>query len=411
MMLALIPLFDESMAVKAYSIFSKKDNFFLNPLMLGTGRYDGEAVVEGLELIESMGIETLSDDREIFVPVSNISIFADVEAQCSAPHERIVFLIDNTVPPVEMYVERLRQLKERGYKLAIRKLAVPDFENYRAILQLMDYVFLNNRKIAINKARIYFGKLYPNIRLCAGNIESMEIFEGLRACGGYQLYEGNFYRVPVTKGENEVAPLKVNYIELLNMVNNDNFDLIDAADIIGRDTALTISLLKMVNKMTVNSGITGIRHAAAMLGQAELRKWINTAVVNELYADKPSEITRLSLLRAKFAEKLAGVFGLENKAEELFLMGLFSVLDVILEKSMEDALELVMVADEIRDALIWKRGPLNPVLELMANYETAEWEDVFRQLLLAKIDVKPVSDAYEEALRWYRDLMSGETKG
>lgn len=411
MILALIPLFDEGMAVKAYSIFSQKDNFFLNPLMLGTSRYDGATAVEGLELIESMGIETLSDDKEIFVPVSNISIFSDVEAQCGAPHERLVFLIDNTVPPVEMYVERLRQLKEKGYKLAIRKLAVADFENYREILRLMDYAFLNNRKIAIDKARIYFGKLYPNIRLCAGNIENMEIFEQLKEGGGYQLYEGNFYRVPVTKGENEVAPLKVNYIELLNMVNNDNFDLIDAADIIGRDTALTISLLKMVNKMTVNSGITGIRHAAAMLGQSELRKWINTAVVNELYADKPSEITRLSLLRAKFAEALAGVFGIRNKADELFLMGLFSVLDVILEKSMEDALKMVMVAEEIRDALIWKKGPLAPVLELMVNYETADWQAVFRQLLLAEIDVKPISDAYEEALRWYRDLMAGETKG
>ncbi len=160
--------------------------------------------------------------------------------------------------------------------------------------------------------------------------------------------------------------------------------------------------------MTVTSGITTIRHAAAMLGQAELRKWINTAVVNELYADKPSEITRLSLLRAKFAEKLAGVFGMENKGEELFLMGLFSVLDVILEKPMEDALEMVKVDGEIRGALIRQSGPLAPVLELMTHYETANWQDVSRQLVLAEIDVKPVSEAYEEALRWYRDLMAGE---
>lgn len=79
----------------------------------------------------------------------------------------------------------------------------------------------------------------------------------------------------------------------------------------------------MVNRMTVNSGITTIRHAAAMLGQKELKRWINTAVVNQLYADKPSEITRLSLIRAKFAENLAPLFQLQNKTEELFLMGLF----------------------------------------------------------------------------------------
>ena len=107
-----------------------------------------------------------------------------------------------------------------------------------------------------------------------------------------------------------------------------------AADIIGRDTALVISLLKMVNRIAVNSEITSIRHAAAMLGQRELKKWINTAVANKLYADKPNEITRLSLLRAKFAENLASSFGLAAQGSELFLMGLFSVLDVILEKPM-----------------------------------------------------------------------------
>ena len=408
MFLALVPLFDENMAVRAYSIFSQKDNFFLNPMMLGTGQNDGAARVEGLELIESMGMETLSEDKEVFVPVNNISVFSDVESQCSAPPGRTVFLIDNTLPPVAIYVDRLRELKKMGYKLAVRKLSVADFENWRQILKLADYVFLNSKKIAIDKAKLYFGKLYPQIKLCAGAIDTMDNFEALKASGGYQLYEGDFYRVPVTKGSHEVAPLKANYIELLNVVNNENFELNDAADIIGRDTALTISLLKMVNRMTVNAGITTIRHAAAMLGQKELKKWINTAVVNELYADKPSEITRLSLLRAKFAENLAPVFEGKNKAEELFLMGLFSVLDVILEKPMEEALKMVMVAGDVRLALIEGKGSLAPVHDLMKQYESANWQEVSRRLLLADMDVEQVNNAYVDALRWYRDLMSEE---
>lgn len=408
MLLALVPLFDENMAVRAYSIFSQKDNFFLNPMKLGTGQNDGAARIEGLELIESMGIETLSEDKEIFVPAGNISIFSDVESQCSAPHGRIVFLIDNTIPPVEVYVNRLRELKEKGYRLAVRKLPVSDFENWREILQLADYIFLSNKKIAMDKAKLYFSKLYPHIRLCAGEIDTMKTFETLKADGGYELFEGEFYRMPVTKGSHEVAPLKVNYIELLNVVNSENFELTQAADIIGRDTALTISLLKMVNRMTVNSGITTIRHAAAMLGQRELKRWINTAVVNELYADKPSEITRLSLLRAKFAENLAPVFGMRNKSEELFLMGLFSVLDVILEKTMTEALELVRVAGDVRQALIDGTGCLAPVYDMMKQYETANWQEVSRQLLLAEMDVKKVSDAYVNALSWYRSLMAGE---
>lgn len=405
MLVALVPLFDENMAVRAYSVFSQKNNLLLNPLLQGTARFDGASRIEGLELIDSMGIETLSDDKEVFIPISNISIFSDIAAQCEAPKERIVLLIDNTIPPIEMYVNRLKELKEMGYKLAIRKLAVSEFEAYREVLKLMDYVLLNNRKIAIDKAKIYFGKLFPNVKLCAGNIESMEIYNKLRETGGYQLYEGNFYRVAITKGQNEVSPLKVNYIQLLNIVNNDNFELSQAADIIGRDTALTISLLKMVNRMTVNAGISSLRHAAAMLGQKELKRWINTAVVNELYADKPNEITRLSLLRAKFAENLAAAFGLAMKKEELFLMGLFSVLDVILEKPMEEALKMVTVSKDIEDALIHGKGKLADIYEFIVQYEAANWPEISRQVILKNMEEDEVSKAYMDSLIWYRSLM------
>lgn len=408
MLVALIPLFDENMAVRAYSIFAQKDNFFLDPMMQGTRQNDGAAAVFGLELIEEMGIGTISEDSEIFVPVSNISIFSDVQEQCKAPHGRIVFLIDNTIPPVEMYVKRLRELKNMGYKLAVRKLPVSDFENYGEVLKLMDYVLLNNRKIAINKAKIYFGKLYPNVKLVAGNISDMGAFERLKAVGGYQLYEGDFYRVPVTKGNHEISPLKVNYIALMNSVNSENFDLADVSEIIGRDPALTISLLQMVNRMTINSGISTIRHAAAMLGQKELRKWINTAVVKEMYSDKPSEITRLSLLRAKFAESLAAAFDMQAKQEELFLMGLVSVLDVILEKPMLEALEMVKVTGEVSDALVKGEGDLAKVLNLMMQYENANWQEVTRLMLLADVDLSVINDCYVKSLKWYRELMYGK---
>ena len=406
MLVTLIPLFDKEMSVRAYSLFTQKSNMFLNPILQGTGSYDGATRIPGLEVIESMGIETLSADKEVFVPVNNVSIFTDIDSQCSAPHESIVLLVDNSVKPEPMYVERIRELKEEGYKFAIRKLAVPQFEAYREILLLMDYVLLDHKKIDITKAKIYFSNVYPNVKLCAGNIQTQEIFDTLKEDGGYELYEGEFYRVPVTKGETEVTPLKINYIELLNTVNGEDFELTKAADIIGRDTALVISLLKMVNRMAVNSEITSIRHAAAMLGQRELKKWINTAVANKLYADKPNEITRLSLLRAKFAENLAPAFSLAAQAPELFLMGLFSVLDLILSKPMEEALKMVQVSKEIREALVDNKGKFAPIMSFITQYECANWQEISRLMILQEIDMEQVNEAYLSSLTWYRDLFA-----
>lgn len=404
MLVTLIPLFDEEMSVRAYSLFAQKANFLLDPSMQGTRQNDGATQIAGLEIIENMGLDTLSADKEVFVEVNNISIFSDISGQCQAPHDRIVLLIDSAVTPEKMYIDRLCELKGMGYKLAMRKLAVKKFEVYRSILALCDYIMLDHRNIDISKAKIYFTKVYPRIRLCAENIENQEAFEKLKADGGYQFYEGKFYRVAVNKGETEVSPLKVNYIELLNMVNASDFELTKAADIIGQDTALVISLLKMVNRMSRNSEITSIRHAAAMLGQRELKKWINTAVANQLYADKPNEITRLSLLRAKFAENVAPLFEMNMQASELFLMGLFSVLDLILDRSMESALQMVKVSKEISNALIEHKGAFAPVLDFIIQYENANWQEVSRLMLVKDIDMDKVYDAYVQSLKWYRDL-------
>lgn len=406
MLVTLIPLFDENMKVSAYSIFTQKKNFLLYPSLLGTGQNDNASRIEGLELLQTMGIETLHPARKVFVSVSNISIFSDIASQCDAPHKQVVLLFDNSIPPVDMYLKRLADLKAQGYRLAIRKLPVSSYQDYHEILSLVDYIFLDCERIEVNRANLFFQKLYPHVKLCASNIKSMEAFETLKRSKCCALYEGSFFRLPITRGNTAVTPLKVNYIELMNLVNSPDFDLPTAADIIGHDTALTISLLRMVNLMAMNSEITSLRHAAAMLGQRELKRWINTAVVNQLCSDKPNEIMRLSLLRAKFAENLAPAFSLAMKTSELFLMGLFSVLDIILDKPLQEALGMVKVSSEIYGALIWQEGTMAELLDFIKLYETADWPEISRLMMLKNISIDTVYDAYVDSLCWYRKLFT-----
>ena len=404
----LIPLFDGGTQVKAYSVFAQKYNSWLNPSMLGTGSLDGAGTVLGIELVESMGMRTLTDDKAVFVEVSNVSLFSDIDEQFNEPHDKLVLLFDYNVVPEELYVNRLKELKASGYRLAIRKLAVKQFEEYKPVLNLVDYVFLDHKKIDISKAKIYFEKVYPNVSLVAVNVNTQEDYDALTAGGGYNLYEGKFFKLPVITDDKDVSPMKATYIELLNIVNDSDFDLDKAASVIEHDTALVISLLAMVNRMTVNSGISTVGHAAAMLGQKELKRWINTAVTKELCADKPGEITRISLIRARFAELLAPVFGLAASSSELFLMGLFSVLDAMLDKPMKDALDLVKVSKDISGALLDGTGKYAPVLDFINAYENANWSEVSRQLILKNAEDSAVYDAYTDSLRWFRDLFYGK---
>ena len=143
-----------------------------------------------------------------------------------------------------------------------------------------------------------------------------------------------------------------------------------------------------------------------MLGQTEVRKWITTAVSRLLGTDKPSEITRLSLVRAKFCEALASRFGLQKEAQSLFLMGLFSVLDAILEMPMDEALKLVHVSDSIYEALVDNKGEYYPVYQFMMLYESADWKTVSRMLILHDMTTEDVYNAYVEALCWYGELLN-----
>ena len=404
MLATLIPFFDKDMKVCAYSLFSQKENLLLNPARQASGINDGAARVEGLDILQRIGIDTLSPGTDVFVPVGSIAVFSDIESQSEAMIGRLVLLFDNSVTNTPDYQERFRQLKQKGYKLAIRKLPVEEIENYKEILSLMDYIILDYKKVDVYKARIYFGNQYPNIRICVGNIEKQEVFDDVRVDRAFHLFEGAFYRIPVTKGQTEVEPLKVNYLELMNIVNDVDFELTKAADVIGRDTALVVSLLEMVNRIATKSEVTSIRHAAALLGQRELKKWINTVITKELCADRPNEITRVSLLRAKFLECLAPSFGMGMKASELFLMGLFSVLNIILSMPMEEALNKVNVSKDIREALLSCKGEFADIYGFMTAYENADWQEVSRMQILKNIESDAVFKAYIEAVCWYKEM-------
>ena len=406
MMLTLIPFFDRNMSVSAYSLFTRKNNFLMNPSLLGSRQFDGAAYVDGMELIQELGTTTLSGGKPIFVSLNNISIFSSLESECKNTNHAPILLIDQTFPPVSMYTDRIRELREFGYHFAIRNLPVHCYEDYAPILSQMDYVLIDCQKIDAVKASFYFRKLYPDICICASNIPDMETFGKLSPAETISLFEGTFFRMPVTRGEHKVSPLKINYISLLNLIEEDDFDLTKAADIISQDTALIISLLRLANTRSFNSEITSVRVAVSMLGQKDLTRWIQTTVIEKLCSDKPNELMRLSLLRAKFAENLAPVFGMAMRSQELFLTGLFSILDIILDCSMEEALSMVRVSGKIRTALLEHTGSLAEVLHFIVKYESAEWQEVSRQLVLKNIEIPDVSHAWVSSLQWYAKLIT-----
>ncbi|SFI15402.1 EAL and modified HD-GYP domain-containing signal transduction protein [Pseudobutyrivibrio sp. OR37] len=404
MLATLVPLFYEDMSVASYCLYAQKENLFEKPHLLMAGKYDGAGSIVGLEVFDSVSEDDLVANCSIIVPINNISLFSNIEQQLTGFVGRIILLVDQTIKPEESYNKRLQDLKSKGFKLALKDLPITSIDEFKFMMDDFDLLLINSDNGDVIEQAKAFRKLVPKIDLCAENIHTIEEFEAAKESGLFKVFEGTFFRVPINTGDTEVAPIKVNYMKLMKVINEPDFDLDDVANVISQDPALTIELLKIANKLTINSNIRSIAQATALLGQKELRRWLNTTLLSELAAGKPNEITRLSLVRARFAENLAPIFDYAMRKEELFLMGLFSLLNLILDMPMDKALEQVGVSNEIKKALVSDDGIFAPQLEFLLSYEAGDWQEVSRLMVLHDIEMDEVYDAYVEALKWYGNM-------
>jgi EAL and modified HD-GYP domain-containing signal transduction protein len=407
-----VPLFSEENTVEAYLFRYSKGNDLLSAAKEGI-HFDGAMHSPLLAMMRVVGLDALTMGKPIFVPVSKLMLMTNLEKVCDEAPDKIIFLIDENVKGDATNVGNIKRLRECGYRFGI--CGIKNIVAYMPILELCDFIFYDQRMFGDQgqvKLRSQVAGKFSHIGCVYTDVNSMEIFQSARK--KYKgLYEGSFYRKPFSEGDTKVSPLQINMINLLNKVRAENFDFDAVAKIIRRDPALTISLLRMVN--TGSRGrrneIKTINGAVVMLGQEEVRKWITAAAANHLGSEKPNEITKLSLIRAKFAEALAVKFGLYADAQSLFLMGVFSVLDAMLEMSMEDALQLVLVSDDIHAALVSHTGRFGDVYNFMIDYESANWSAVSRLLILYDLTPEVIYSAYVETLCWYRDMLTDDVTG
>ncbi|MBE5918813.1 MAG: HDOD domain-containing protein [Pseudobutyrivibrio ruminis] len=404
MLATLVPLFYEDMSVASYCLYAQKENMYERPHLLIAGKYDGAGSIVGLEVFDSVSEDDLVANCSIIIPINNISLFSNIEQQLTGFDGRIVLLIDQTIKPEESYNKRLQDLKSKGFKLALKDLPITSLDEFKFMMNDFDLLLINSDTGDVIEQAKEFRKILPNIDLCAENLHTKEEFDSAKESGLFKVFEGTFFRVPINKGDTEVAPIKINYLKLMKVINEPDFDLDDVANVISQDPALTIELLKIANKLTINSNIRSIAQATALLGQKELRRWLNTTLLNGLAAGKPNEITRLSLVRARFAENLAPIFDYAMRKDELFLMGLFSLLNLILDMPMDKALEQVGVSNEIKKALVSDDGIFAPQLEFLLSYEAGDWQEVSRLMVLHDIEMDDVYEAYVEALKWYGSM-------
>ena len=398
-----IPFFDSKMAVHAYRMMTHDGDKLLGAAedfrMLG-----GELLAPALELVKKIGIEAFAGRHSFFVGLSKYQLLIGMPLNMRIPPEKLVCVIENDTLADNAAYAKLAILKEKGYRLAIE--GFPRAINMDAAVKVFDYVLLSCTAESFAND---FKDIRPFIfktRLVITDVPDMESYKKYSGARSV-LLSGAFYSQPITKGAGEISPLKINSLHLLGQINTEGFDLGAAADTIERDPALSISLLRFINTMNPDRSrrIDSIRNAVAILGQNEVKRWATVAISVGIGEDRPSEITRLSLVRAKFAENLSQPFDMAIKSGSLFIAGLFSLLDVILQMPIHEAIDEVAADSEIRDALVNNTGRISEVLSLIYAYERADWHNASLIMVRNGIDIEVLSQAFLDSLCWFRQLL------
>jgi EAL and modified HD-GYP domain-containing signal transduction protein len=294
--------------------------------------------------------------------------------QLLPPASTVVEVIESVEPDAQV-VDACRRLKGLGYRIALDDFRPGSWDN--PLLRLADIVKVDVLATGqAERAAIAKRLLRTHVALLAEKVETLDIVDETRA-QGYSLFQGFFFARPVVVTGRDIAASKRSYLRVLHEIHREDIDLPALADIIERELALSYKLLRYINASFYGwrGSVSSIRHALMLLGAREIRRWATVIALAGMVGEESDELIHQALLRGRLCELLAPAIGLKSRASDLFFMGLFSLIDVLLEQPMGEILNETPIAEDAKAALLGEPGPMRSVLDLVCAYLSGQWSE------------------------------------
>jgi len=393
------PIFDKNLNVFAYELLYRSDEqnkaVFVND-EVATSRVINNSLL-------SMGIDKVTASKKMFINFSKALIESDIPTLLS-PEIVVIEILEDVVPD-RGFIDRCKELKKMGFVLAL-----DDFVLGYEYTEMLDYVdivkvdfMLTDKK---ERAQIIKSHRSKNISFLAEKVETLDEFkEAVRQ--GYKYFQGFFFEKPVIMKSKDTKSFSGNYMIIMEELNKKDPQFPVIAKVIERDLNLTFKLLRMINSMTYYRGnkIESILQALTMLGLGEVKKWISLLMLQDVCTDKPDALISTALLRGKFAEELATTTAIKNRKSEAFLMGLFSLIDVMLDRKMEEILESLPLKNDVKDGIQETDNIFGNLLKTVIAYEKGQWNE-FDDYAGKVGDVpKNIARSYLASIKWVEDIL------
>jgi c-di-GMP-related signal transduction protein len=321
------------------------------------------------------------------------------------PKDRVVLEIRETVPMDDEVHDACRRLKQAGYLLAL-----DDFQERsdgKPLVAMADFIMADLLATSpADQLRLAQTYLPMKIRLVAEKVETYNDFHRTLRWG-YAFFQGHFSSRPEMLTRNDIAPNRMNHLLVLQAVNRQPMGVEEVSARIEAEASLGFRLLRYLNSpaLPLLAEVRSIPQALALLGERGARKWVSLIAVTCLASGKPAELAALPLIRAQFCELLAPCARQPDSADDLFLLGLLSAMDAILDMRMPAVLKEITIHQEIRDALLGKANQLREIFEFELHYEPGRWEEIGPSAAQLGIQQDVIPELYVAAVEWARRIL------
>ncbi len=394
------PIFTAHMKLFAYELLYRGTDFVFPEGM--SGDQATTTLLSGVFLTHD--IEEMSKQRPCFINFTQKLLEKNIPAVF--PKNKVIVEILETVKPTEKVINICKALHKSGYTLVL-----DDFEynpNLIPLLELAKIVKIDFRATDLRQRLKLINQLHPyNVKLLAEKVETKAEFEEAIKLG-FKYFQGFFFCTPEKMSIREFSANEAIKMQLLAVATSPESDLDKLREIISVDASLSYKLLRFINSAYFYrvQPISSIKHAVIYLGEKELRRFLMFMVISEMASNQPVELMTMSLIRAKFCENIAEFSSWEEQQRsEMFLVGLFSLLEVIMRAPIKEILNRLPIAQDVYIALVEKNNRYARYLELIISLEKNDIDNLKKLCKELGVRSQLLKDSYMQAVKYTNGVL------
>lgn len=396
-------ILDRNQELTAFELLFRSDQ--QNAAQFADGAAASATVIQ--HMLHEFGLENVLGPYRGFINLDATMIMSDMIELL--PKDRVVLEVLETVEINEFVAARLRTLKLAGFTLAIDDVtSLP--ADYVKVLDLIDVVKIDIAALGMSAVPALLDRLKPwRVQLLAEKVDDKATVDRCLDLG-FELFQGYFFARPQIIAGKRLAPAETTVIRLLGLLVADaETEAIEA--LLKQEPTLAMNLLRLTNSVGsgARSRITSVSSAMMVLGRRQLQRWLQLLLYSSGSSSPtgriPSALMQLAAARGRMMELLAAAWHDKAFEDRAFMTGIMSLMEALLGMRCEEILASVPVADDVRDALLERRGRLGSLLALVEATERGDPAKL-AQLVggIAKLSAAEVQHAHAQALGWANNI-------